>query len=139
MLRISAARIQSGTLTMPSQRQSSLSWSSVRVDACHLVGNHSLSTVGACAQFDLGYLDGIGRVGTVERNQGVYWARAGAALYLRQRIVEGLAIGTDVGLMAALWRPEFYFAADSGMPEETIHRPSRLGPVADLGLELHFW
>ncbi len=138
-LRVSMAQVRSGTITVSDHREASITWTSVRLDVCHGSSSQRLSSLGICAWFDVGKWNGEGWVDGVRRGKGVYWSRIGGAAQWRQRIVGGLALNADLGLMLALSRPEFYFAASGDEREQTVYQPPRVGPVADLGLELHFW
>lgn len=138
-VRSSVSQVRSGTITRSGNREANITWTSFRLDVCHGSSSQQLSSFGVCAWFDVGKWDGEGWVDGVRRKQGVYWSRLGGAAQLRQRVVGGLVLNADLGIMLALSRPKFYFAASGDEREQTVYQPPRVGPVADLGLELHFW
>lgn len=137
-LSASFARLNSGSLDYD-QRNAAISWNSVRIEACFGSGAHTISTVGGCASFDTGQLQGTGRVSSFSRSQTSLWSRLGGALRGRQALVGALSLDAKLGAMLATSRPEFYFAASDGHSEQSVHRAPLLGLVADLALELLFW
>lgn len=137
--RLSAAQIHSGTLTLSDTRQAEITWTSVRLDLCHGTSSQRLTSLGGCAYADVGRWFGQGWVAGEKHEQAMYWSRLGGTVEVRQGIVGGLALHAALGFAVALSRPEFYFAAYADQPPQSIHRPARVGPIADLGLELHFW
>jgi hypothetical protein len=128
------------SIAVDEQRDVTITWTSLRLDACLGRGAHQVSTIGGCAWFDVGRLEGTGRVrGAEPKTKGQWWSRLGAGLHGRQAIVGALALDAKLGLMLATSRPEFYFGEAQGLTEHRIHRTPLLGLVADLGLSLHFW
>lgn len=139
MLRLSVARVQSGTIAKSAGREASIRWTSVRLDACHGWKAHQLPMIGGCALLDLGDFSGAGSVNNDHYEKGTLLARAGGMLYVRLPIVAGLSVHADLGAALPFAQPSFVFEPNSGLPMESVHRVRQIGPVADLGLEMHFW
>lgn len=138
-LRLSLANVKSGTLASAGERTAEIQWTSVRLDACHGWGARQLSSLSACVLLDVGQYEGTGRVGGDTYERSALLGRAGATLYVRYALISGLALHAELGAVLPFARPSFVFVASNDLPAETIHRVRQIGPVADLGLELHFW
>lgn len=138
-LRLSVSRIASGTLAKAAERFAELQSTSVRLDACHGWRARQVTSISGCALFDIGQYSGTGHVSEVTYEKRALLARAGAALYVRYALISGLSLHAALGALLPFARPSFVFAESDGLPAETIHRVRQIGPIADLGLELHFW
>jgi hypothetical protein len=137
-LRLSVVRVKSQSLGT-SPRSASITWTSVRTDVCHGIHPHPRSTLGACALFDLGRLDGQGQVDQSDVTKHAYWARVGLGVYLRQTLVGALSLDADLGLLVPFTHPEFYFAETRQLPEQSLNHVRTVGPTANLGLGLTFY
>jgi hypothetical protein len=138
VLRVSAARVNRGT-TQVDGAESSTAWSSVRLDVCHGATAHELRFIGVCALFDVGGFSGTRRVDQANYSNTAYLARAGAGLLLRQPILRGLSLHADLGAMLPFTHPSFYVPRRGNNAERALAEVRTVGPVADLGIELHFW
>jgi hypothetical protein len=139
MLRLSLGRVSSGTLKDEYGRTADIAWTSLRLDACHGWKANQLSTVAGCALVDAGMYAGTGH-SEGGRERSTLLGRAGVAVYARQALFAGLALHADLGVMLPFAHRSFVFEASNGFPAgSTIHRARSIGPVADLGLEVHFW
>jgi hypothetical protein len=101
---------------------SEIRWLAVRAELCGPRLQGGAFSLGACASFDVGQLEGKGSGSEDPRTQASVWLAPGLLGRARLAVERTIVFGLEVGGFVPLVKPTFYFAgATPNDARETVH------------------
>ena len=132
---LSVTRAQSGTVDREIGR-AKLTWMAARTDLCLAFRPYQRVGLLPCLLLEVGQLRGEGTVGDSRTDQAARWLAPGGLGRAVVRLVDPLGAYLEVGAVAPIIKPRFYFSGPDG--QETVHRVPGQGLFAGIGLALEF-
>lgn len=114
-------------------------WLAARAELCGPRFGTLVLSVGPCAAFDVGELEGSGYGSANPKSEDALWLAPGLSARALLTVERKLVIGAALGAFVPLVRPRFYFAGGgSAGDSETIHTVPSVGFRAALGVGVQF-